>query len=282
MEVKMSLSKTFELVLPSLVAFITRVKKIRPGEKAILPEILGTGFVVDQRGLVVTNRHVVEEFHRQPPHPKTGASPVVAWMTPEGVKEAPGGHTMPIVLAHIVGGAAVTEFSSSPGPYYGEPVPDLAFVQLNVKDLPSLRLATEAGSWAIGTSVAILGYPLGTVPLELFGKVTQLMPSLKHGIIGSVQPFPCPRPHGFSTDILTQGGNSGSPVFLTDDPTVVGIHKGVVTGAENMTLAVPSYLISYALDKFLASGNLQDTSGVPTMQDLLRKPWQDGLNWEVL
>jgi hypothetical protein len=126
MEAMMTLGETFERVMPSLVAFMIRVKRIKPGEKPILPTILGTGFVVDERGLVVTNRHVVEEFQKLPPHPKTGASPVVGWMAPEGVKEAPGGHTMPIILADLVGGATVNQLSFSSGQYYGDPLPDLS------------------------------------------------------------------------------------------------------------------------------------------------------------
>jgi|SRR5579863_4198555 len=276
-----TLPETFEAVLPCLVAFATRRKETLPGQEPILPEILATGFVVDERGVVVTNRHVVEAIIGQPPHPKTRCSPVIGVITP-GVREATGGHTMPILAVTLKAGAAVTEFSTGAGPYYGAPVPDLAFVQLNVKNLHHLSLTTEAGSWVVGSSVAIAGFPLGTVPLELFGKVTQVMPSLKHGVISSVQPFPCPFPHGFSTDVLTQPGNSGSPVFLADKPIVLGVHKCVLKGGDNIALAEPSYLVSRALDQFLSGGHLEDTAGVPTIEDSLAQPWVDTPVWEKL
>ncbi len=124
-----TLVETFNTVLPSVVAFASRVHRTTtPGEQPILPEILATGFVVDERGVVVTNRHVVDAFLSLPPNPKTGESAVVALLTP-GVQEAPGGHTMPILMARIKGGVILTSFVSD-SPYYGEPVPDLAFVQL--------------------------------------------------------------------------------------------------------------------------------------------------------
>ncbi len=118
--------------------------------------------------------------------------------------------------------------------------------------------------------------------MTLFNKITQLMPFLKHGIISSVQPFPCPFPHGFSTDVLTQGGNSGSPVFLADNPVVLGIHKGVVPGGDNMTITVPSHLIAKALEQFLAT-HLEVVSAFQSMEDMLKKqPWEGALRWERL
>jgi S1-C subfamily serine protease len=48
---------TFETVRPSIVAFASRFV---PRERPDFPEIIGTGFVVDSRGVAVTNRHVVD------------------------------------------------------------------------------------------------------------------------------------------------------------------------------------------------------------------------------
>jgi S1-C subfamily serine protease len=261
-----SLAETFEAVHCSVVGFASTVKIEQPGREPILPSILGTGFVIDERGIIATNRHVVEAVLGLPLDPRSGKLAATALVT-TGVKEETGGYSMPMLCIGIKGMAALTSFNSN-APYYGEPLPDMAFVQLDAKGLLPLQLATAENSWRTGMEVAIAGFPLGTKPLEIFEKVTQIMPFLKHGIISSVFPFPCPFPHGFSTDILTQGGNSGSPVFRTDSPIVLGMHEAVVAGAGNITLAVPSNLIALAFDRYLEEFR-PEFDGVPTIQDLL-------------
>jgi S1-C subfamily serine protease len=251
-----------------------------PGREPILPSILGTGFVIDERGIIATNRHVVEAVLGLPRDPRSGKLAATALLT-TGVTEESGGHSMPMLCVGIKCGAIVSSFDSKT-PYYGEPLPDIAFVQLDATGLRPLQLAKDEGSWRTGTKVAIAGFPLGTKPLEIFQKVTQIMPFLKHGIISSVFPFPCPFPHGFSTDILTQGGNSGSPVFRTDSPIVLGMHEGVVEGADNITLAIPSNLIAVAFAQYLEQFR-PEFDGVPTIQDLLtNRPAADRPIWTRL
>ncbi|MGD0227909.1 MAG: serine protease [Terriglobia bacterium] len=276
----MSLIETFEIVHLSIVGFASTIKIEQPGKDPILPSILGTGFVVDSRGIVATNRHVVEAILELPIDPRDGKHAARAIMT-SGVREESGGHSMPMLFVDIKGGAVVSNFVSST-PYFGEPLPDVAFVQLNVGEVPALQLASAENSWKTGMEVAIAGFPLGTKPLEVFDKVTQIMPFVKHGIISSIFPFPCPFPHGFSTDILTQGGNSGSPVFRADSPVALGMHEGVVKGADNITLAVPSNMIAIALAQYLEQFR-PDFEGVPTLQDLLTtRPWTDKPVWTRL
>jgi len=89
----MELLDTFEAVRPSIVAFASRLSITRqPGTKPILPPIIGTGFVVDSRGWVATNRHVTDVLRSLPPNPKTGAHSAVAvvWLPakdlPPGVR----------------------------------------------------------------------------------------------------------------------------------------------------------------------------------------------------
>jgi hypothetical protein len=55
------------------------------------------------------------------------------------------------------------------------------------------------------------------------GKWHQLIPFVRSGIVSSVFPCVIARPHGFTIDIMQQGGSSGSPIFYADDPTVVGM-----------------------------------------------------------
>jgi hypothetical protein len=62
-------------------------------------------------------------------------------------------------------------------------------------------------------------FPQGDVPLMPYSetKASQVSPFARRGIISSVLPCPCADPHGFSVDILSAGGSSGSPIVRADD-----------------------------------------------------------------
>lgn len=273
----MTLPEIFDVVRPSIVAFGSRFVRTTPGARPLFPEILGTGFVVDGDGIVVTNDHVIEALQNLPPHPITGASSAVAIIcaNPEPVGE---GHALPVLFAEIKGSSRITAFKSK-GPYYGEDLPDVGFVQLKVRGLPALDLADWPYAQREGTEVATAGFPLGTDPLVPYGKVSQLSPFLRRGIVSSVLPFPCPRPHGFTLDIMSQGGASGSPVFLTHRPVVVGmVHAGMKD--TNLTYAIPSNLVRDALSA-CTNGAPLDLRDVPTLQDLVAQmPRSPELRWD--
>lgn len=159
-------------------------------------------------------------------------------------------------------------------------MPDLAFVQLEVRHLAPVVLDEEENTLRAGRRVATAGFPGGSVPLTVYGHLTQITPTLRQGIISAVYPFPCPRPHGFTIDVMTQGGASGSPVFLDDSPVVIGMIESVVRSAENITVVLPSHLLAWGLATFLEQGILA-TGDFPTVEDLLQtsKPGDD-LQWE--
>jgi S1-C subfamily serine protease len=274
----MTLVDIFDKVRPSIVALATRWTQTPQGGRPIFPTLLGTGFVVDSRGIIATNRHVVEALEQLPRHPKGESSAIgIVWAE---IERRSGMGVLPAFFADVKGYSTVTEFSSN-SPYYAEAPPDIGFVQLKVRDLPALKLRTEANILRVGTPIATAGFPLGTDPLVAFGKVSQLTPFLRQGIISSVFPFPCPYPHGFTIDVMQQGGASGSPVFLADASVVVGmIHGGFPKS--NLTFSIPSALLADALSHFLQEHEL-DTSDVRPLRDLLSDenigPWGE-LGWE--
>ena len=126
----------------------------------------------------------------------------------------------------------------------GEHVPDIAFVQIGINGLAALELVERPDIAPIGTSVATLGFPLGSAPLVEHGR--QTVPMLRRGIISSAYPFNVPQPHGLTIDIAQQPGASGSPVFLVDAPDVVGMVHSVFPDT-NLTFVTPSWLIKKAL-----------------------------------
>jgi len=73
-----------------------------------------------------------------------------------------------------------------------------------------------------GAAIATAGYPMGTRTLTAPGYLNRISPMLQTGIISAVHRFPCAIPHGFTINVMTRGGASGSPVFRPDDGAVIG------------------------------------------------------------
>jgi hypothetical protein len=186
-----------------------------------------------------------------------------------------------MLMADVVAWNALEQFSSS-DKWYGHTVPDIGFVQLQVRDVPVLKLAIEDFYIRIGMEIATIGYPMGTRSLTALGKINQLTPFIRHGIVSSVFPFPIALPHGFTIDIMQQGGSSGSPILRVSDGAVVGMmSSGVIEqrGAQssdstliytlntNISIAEPAHIIQTALEEFKNSFT-GDVSKLPTLEEL--------------
>jgi S1-C subfamily serine protease len=258
------LTDTFANIRRSIVAFASLAVLTKPGHKPSFPSLIGTGFVIDTRGIVATNRHVVRALEKLPNNPETGASAAVA-LTFSEVQPDEGGRSLLVVPITLRRWDRLKTFTSSEH-FYGEQIPDIAFAQINVSGLPAASLVTDSDSWNVGTPIATAGFPLGTDALEIYGRLNQVAPILRSGIMASVFPFPCPRPHGFTIDIMTLGGESGSPIFLTDSPNVVGLLHAGFPGT-NITLAIPSWLVAEAFDNYMRSVAL-DFNGVPPFDEV--------------
>jgi hypothetical protein len=256
---------TFAAVRRSIVAFASMAVFTKTGQTPVFPSLIGTGFVIDTRGIVATNRHVVDALEKLPTNPSTGGSAAVALIFSD-IQQDRGGHFLRVMPVPIRRWDKLTTFTSSDH-FYGEPMPDVAFAQLNVGGLPALPLISQEGSWEVGRPIATAGFPLGTTALAIYGTINQVAPILRAGVIASVFPFPCPKPHGFTIDIMTLGGESGSPIFLTDSADAVGLLHAGFDGT-NITLAVPSWIVAQAFDYYLARAPL-DFAGVPSFDEIV-------------
>jgi hypothetical protein len=193
---------TFEKLRPCIVAFASRIVSTPVDDMPLLPAIFGTGFLVDSRGIVATNRHVIERLHTLPRHPSGRSSATVIIGTE--VQQQERGHALPIWFADVKAYWAVAEMKTET-PFYGEDVPDVGFVQIEVSGLPALELAREPHALKIGLAIGTAGFPLGTDPLVVHGKVNQITPFLRHGIV-------FPGADGiFSRDRWTQARANPSP-----------------------------------------------------------------------
>jgi S1-C subfamily serine protease len=273
-----------------VLGFIT---KLSSGTKPHFPQIFGTGFFVDSSGLAATNRHVIEVFSQLRPHPKTGESPLAA------VLFLPGDDALSwqMLVLDVIQWNALAEFTST-DKWYGQTIPDIGFVQLGVREVPALKLGAENFYLQVGMEVATIGYPMGTLPLTALGKLNQASPFIRHGIVSSVFPFPAPLPHGFTLDIMQQGGSSGSPVLRAEDGVVVGMMSSgvpewkIVQSPDaqlaysvntNISIAEPAHIIKKALNEFRSTQPI-DTEKLLTLAALRKKyPKPDEsteLTWE--
>ena len=88
-----------------------------------------------------------------------------------------------------------------------------------------------------------------------------------HQLISSVLPWPYADPHGFSIDIMSEGGASGSPIFRTDDPRAIGILHGGFPAAP-ITYGVPGHLLQSGLEVATTDWN-PDLSNISTLREVM-------------
>src|SRR5271165_1892238 len=169
------LGDLFQRSCPCIVGFITRLVATAAGApQPKFPTILGTGFVVDSNGLAVTNRHVIECLESIKNNPRTGDPSVAAMLWFPGEVDAEH-HGWQMVAVPILEWATLQTFGCT-DEWYGTDVPDIAVVQLGIRDIPSLRFAEGDYYVNIGMEVSTLGYPLGEVPLTVSGRLNQMTP----------------------------------------------------------------------------------------------------------
>jgi hypothetical protein len=269
----MTLAETTHHIRGAVVAFISRSVIVKDGEpKPDFPTILGTGFFVDSRGVVATNRHVAEALMAVPGHPESGKSGAAAWIIPPTVKDKDGAVKATFHFVDVARVDYLQNFSSGNERWFGQEVPDLAFVELKVRDVSALTLSDDWDDYAPGTSVGALGFPMGSPALKSEGRTVLLGPTLRAGIISATQPVPGVV-HGLVLDMMQQGGASGSPVFLAAAPRVVGVIWGVFPGT-NFTFAVPSHIAKGALQRYVEKVDLREAD-YPTLDELAGSAFEE-------
>jgi hypothetical protein len=288
-----TLSDLFDDASPCVLGFISKLSRLPAGTPPLYPQIFGTGFFVDAGGIALTNRHVIDAFDHLPRHPKTGQSALGALLCLGG----PDRQSRQMLIVDVRKSCVLGEFTST-DKWHGLNVPDLGFVQLGVREVKVLTLASEDFYLRIGMDIATIGYPMGTDSLTALGKVNQITPFLRRGIVSSIFPFPIANPHGFTIDVMQQGGSSGSPIFRPHDGVVVGMMSSSVqewnvaksdqasllySQNTNISICEPAGIIKLALDEFRSSV-LAKTEDLPTLAELRAKhPFSgapDDLTWE--
>lgn len=160
---------------------------------------VGSGFVFDADGWILTNRHVVE------------GSDEITVALKDGLE--------------LAGRVAA-----------GDPERDLAVVKVDAADLPTVQIGSSAGL-KVGQLVVAIGSPLGTFTdsvtsgiLSATGRtitVTDAQTRERRTISGLLQ-----------TDAAINQGNSGGPL-LDSSGRAIGINSAIATSAEGIGFAIP-------------------------------------------
>lgn len=180
------------------------------------PQDIGTGFIVSEDGLIITNKHVVRD---------TEANYKVITSEDEEYD--------------------VVKVSRDPSN-------DLAVLKIEASGLKAVELGDseilKVGQFAIAIGTA-LGEFRHTVTT---GVVSGLGRGITAGSVfeGSVEQLD----NVIQTDAAINPGNSGGPL-LNSAGQVIGVNVAVAAGAENVGFAIPINIVKDALESFNKTGN---------------------------
>ena len=209
-------------------------------------DIVGTGFCVDKRGLVVTCRHVQEVT--VDPSSLARLKAVVDAKESKEFDDLMAGVPFAIFYHPEVRDANVVML----------PVPVMTGTTLTDFDLAMLRLhphkafpegfpfldILDYSDVQETMSIGVCGFPFGSVLQERIGTIGS---SFTMGSLSSIIPIrgvPQSDVRGFQLNAAATFGNSGGPVFSTANGKVFGVLKGSVSKHyQGLNLAEPVYQI---------------------------------------
>jgi len=182
---------------------------------------IGTGFIVDDSGIVVTNQHVVSDV--------ASSYKVVSYLGDE---------------------FEVTKILR-------DDVSDIALLRIDKKDkvLKSLKLG-DSDKLLVGQNVIAIGTPLG----EFAGSVTSgIISGLNRSVAAGTGWFGTTTKtyEGvIQTDAAINPGNSGGPL-INRCGEVIGVNVAVSRNAENIGFAIPINVVKNSLENFNKTGKFE-------------------------
>ncbi len=214
-------SATIEIVDSSSPAVVSVVAKTKGFDIFNGPysdeQSIGTGFIIDASGIILTNRHVVSDEN-------ISYSVVTKDKTTYEVK------SIERDVAH-----------------------DLAILKVEATDLPTLELG-DSDQLKVGQKVIAIGNALGqfdnTVTTGVVSGLGRLV-TASSGSFGSSEVLE----NTIQTDAALNPGNSGGPL-LNYSGQVVGINVAVTQGAENIGFSIPINLVKDVVDNFRQNGRI--------------------------
>ena len=178
---------------------------------------IGTGFIVDSSGVIVTNSHVVDN--------EDGEYSIV-------LKD---GTSYEVDKIHL------------------DPISDLAVLEVTARDLPVLELG-DSDRLKVGQIAIAIGNALGkyqnTVTVGVVSGIARDL-QVSSGFGGAIKTYKSV----IQTDAALNPGNSGGPL-LSSAGQVIGINIATSFGADNISFAIPVNDLKPIFKSFLEKGKI--------------------------
>lgn len=210
-----------EKTSPSVVAIGVSRRIVNPFDPYSLPKnqdsTVGTGFVVSEKGIIVTNKHVVSE-----------AGTKYSVVTKDGRK-------LDVVKV------------------YRDPVLDLGIIQVSDHDLKALELG-DSSKLKVGQGAIAIGNALGQFTNTV---TTGVISGLGRKVVagdpfsGSAESLD----DLIQTDAAINPGNSGGPL-LNSSGEVIGVNVATTEGAQNIGFAIAINSVKQIVDEFIQNGSV--------------------------
>jgi len=186
-----------------------------PGQKKKIEQNIGSGFIIDSNGLIITNRHVVSD---------TEASYQV--LTSNNKK-------YDVEKIHR------------------DPLNDLAILKINASNLKTLTLG-DSNNLKLGQLVIAIGTPLGEFTNTV---TSGIISGLGRGITAGspLEGYVEKLDNVIQTDAAINPGNSGGPL-LNSHGEVIGVNTAIAQEGQNIGFAIPSNVVKSLIEKFQKQG----------------------------
>jgi len=186
-----------------------------PQEQEEIKQDIGSGFIIDSQGLIVTNKHVVSD-------PQARYTIITNDDKEYEVEKI-----------------------------YRDPINDLAILEIDASGLKPVEMG-DSGNLKVGQFVVAIGDAFGEFRHTV---TTGVISGLGRGIIaGSLfEGYVEQLDNVIQTDAAINPGNSGGPL-LNSVGQVIGVNVAVVAGGENIGFAIPINVIKEAIENFNQTG----------------------------
>ena len=203
-----------------------------PGKKEKVEQNIGSGFIISQDGLVITNKHVVSDSTADYQ-----------------------------VLTYDKKKYDVLKI-------YRDPLNDLAILKINASNLKSLKLG-DSNNLKLGQLVIAIGTPLGKFTNTV---TQGIISGLGRGITAGspFEGYVEKLDNVIQTDAAINPGNSGGPL-LNSKGEVIGINTAIASEGQNIGFAIPVNVLKNLIEDFQKRGGSFDRPYIGILYKMIDK-----------
>ena len=186
-----------------------------PSQEGQIEQNIGSGFIVSEDGLIITNKHVVLDSEAEYK-----------------------------VLTN-------DEKEYSVEKIYRDPLNDLAILKINAKNLKPLKMGNSSNI-KLGQIAIAIGTPLGEFTNTV---TTGIISGLGRGITAGspYEGFVEKLDNVIQTDAAISPGNSGGPL-LNSSGEIIGVNTAVALEGQNIGFAIPINVVKSLIESFNKQG----------------------------